>query len=423
MTDQLRNFTAGEVESVADTFGTPVFVYDEATLTANAQAALAFPNAYGLTVRFAMKALPNAAVLRLFQRQGLHIDASSGWECRRALLAGLEPASISLSTQELPDDFAELLGAGVECNVCSLRQLESVGEAMPGARIGIRFNPGMGSGSTGKTNVGGPASSFGIWHEQAPQVVELAQRYQLKVVRIHSHIGSGSDPDVWSRVVGLTLALVRFFPEVGAVNLGGGFKVARMDYEKTTDLQLIGQPVRQAFEALAEETGRKLKLEIEPGTYLVANAGSLVTRVQDKVATGQNGYTFLKLDCGMTEVLRPSLYAAQHPLVVVPKGRLETATERVVVVGHCCESGDLLSPAVGNAEELGPRELIRAEIGDLCVVEGVGAYCASMSAKNYNSFPEAAEVLRGADGEFRLIRRRQSLEQILANEVLPEYLQ
>lgn len=422
MIEKLKFLTHPEVLSIAGQFGTPVFVYDEASLVARAREALAFPHAFGLTVRFAMKALPNAAVLRLFRREGLHFDASSGWECRRAMAAGIEPHMISLSTQELPDDIADLLAAGVEINLCSLSQIERVGAAVPGARVGIRFNPGLGSGSTGKTNVGGPSSSFGIWHESVADVVELARRFDLNVVRIHSHIGSGSDPDVWSRVVGLTLALVEQFPSADSVNLGGGYKVARMSSEKATDLQLIGRPVQEAFEALASCSGRRLKLEIEPGTFLVANAGALVSTVQDKVATGGDGNTFLKLDCGMTEVLRPSLYAAQHPLVVVPREGGDVGTERVVVVGHCCESGDLLSPSASSAEELGPRQLTTAKIGDLCVVEGVGAYCSAMSTKNYNSFPEAAEVLKGTDGAFHLIRRRQKLDQIIENETLPDFL-
>jgi diaminopimelate decarboxylase len=118
----------------------------------------------------------------------------------------------------------------------------------------------------------------------------------------------------------------------------------------------------------------------------------------------------------MTEILRPSLYAAQHPLVVIPAEKTGK-TVPYVVVGHCCESGDLVTPSASDHEELGPRELSKAEIGDLCVIEGVGAYCSAMSAKNYNSFPEAAEVLLQENGELVLIRRRQTLEQILQNEV------
>ena len=206
------------------------------------------------------------------------------------------------------------------------------------------------------------------------------------------------------------------FPDVVTLNLGGGYKVGRMASEYSTDLQKIGAPVRTKFEDFARETGRKLRLEVEPGTFLVANAGALLSTVQDKTAT--SAHTFLKLDAGMTEVLRPSLYGAQHPLVVLPKDKARAGkTAAYVVVGHCCESGDLLTPAPGEADTIAERLLNEAEIGDLCVVEGAGAYCAGMSTKNYNSFPEAAEVMHAAGGKLHLIRQRQSLDQVLQNEV------
>jgi diaminopimelate decarboxylase len=264
--------------------------------------------------------------------------------------------------------------------------------------------------------VGGPSASFGIWHEWIPQVREIAARHRLRVVRIHTHIGSGSDPAVWQKTAELSINMVREFPDVTVLNLGGGFKVGRMAHEKTTDLGEVGAPILQKFRALEAETGRALRLEIEPGTFLLANSCSLVSSVQDVVHTGKAGYHFLKLDTGMTEICRPALYAAQHPIIVLPR-KATGRTMSYVVVGHCCESGDLLTPSVKDHEELGPRELAEAAIGDLCVIEGAGAYCSAMTAKNYNSFPEAAEVLLRENGEAVPIRRRQTLEQMVENEV------
>ncbi|MGA2051690.1 MAG: diaminopimelate decarboxylase [Opitutales bacterium] len=397
-------------------FGTPAYVYSQAALRHAANAALAFPHAFGLTVRFAMKACPNAAVLRFFDGLGLHFDASSGWEAERALRAGLPPFKISLSSQEMPGNFAVLHKLGVHFNACSLSQLDRFGRQFPGEKVGLRLNPGLGSGHSGKTNVGGPGASFGIWHEWLPQIREILANHRLKVDRIHTHIGSGTDPAVWQRAAQLTLGLSREFPTADAINLGGGFKVGRMAGEKTTDLQEVGNYVKVLFEQRAQETGHRPRLEIEPGTYLTARAGAIVTTVQDIVSTGPSGYEFLKLDAGMTEILRPSLYGAQHPIVVIPT-RGTGLARKYLVVGHCCESGDLLTSAPGEPETLAPRLLAQAEIGDLCVIEGAGAYCAGMSAKNYNSFPEAPEVLLQEDGPLRLIRQRQTLEQIYQNEV------
>tara|TARA_R110000850_G_scaffold231421_2_gene356319 strand:- start:55 stop:1311 length:1257 start_codon:yes stop_codon:yes gene_type:complete len=412
----LKFLTENQAEEIRSNFGSPVFVYDESTLRQNAKAVLAFPNAFGLTARYAMKASSNAAILQVFDQCGLHIDASSGYEVERAIKAGIAPENISLSSQQFPDNFEELYNQGISINACSLSQIERFGKIFPGRELGLRFNPGVGSGGTTKTNVGGPSSSFGIWHEMIDEVQEIVARYDLKIFRIHTHIGSGSDPQVWQRASKLSIDLVRQFPGVTNLNLGGGYKVGRMPGEVTTDLQAVGAPVKNAFEELAAETGRKIHLEVEPGTWLLANACSLVTTIQDMTHTGSEGYQFLKLDAGMTEILRPSLYGAQHPITIISKGPTD---ERVsyVAVGHCCESGDLLTTASGDSETLEPRETQRALIGDLCVLDGVGAYCASMSAKNYNSFPESPEVMIRESGEIKLIRKRQELDQITQNEV------
>ena len=402
-------------------YGTPTYVYDKKTLITQAKLALDFPNMYGLRVRFAMKACPNAAILQLFNELGLYFDASSGYEVLRLIKAGILPQSISLSSQELPSNFKELIDLGIDFNACSLHQLQTFGQLFPSGKCGIRFNPGKGSGGTGKTNVGGPEASFGIWFELLPQVKEIVTKYNLNIERIHTHIGSGSDPDVWQNVSLLSLNLVKEFPTVITLNLGGGYKVGRMNYEKSTDLKVVGQPVCKNFENFAKETGREIKLEIEPGTFLVANAGALLTTIQDMTTTiastsssSGGGHVFLKLDSGMTEVLRPSLYGAQHPIVVHSSSSgtsndndndVDGGISSYVVVGHCCESGDLFTCVPGEPEAIKERSMKTARIGDLISIEGAGAYCSGMSTKNYNSFPEAPEVLIDTDGEIHLIRR------------------
>lgn len=415
--------------------GTPLYAYSLESLAKSADDVLAFPNAYGLTVRYAMKACPNGSILKYFSSRGICIDASSGFEVRRAMDMGIPAENISLSTQELPEDFAELIKMGAKINACSLSQLERIGQAFPNMsqKVGIRVNPGVGSGgfsssTTGfsKTNVGGPSSSFGIWHELVTDgtVPAIVEKYGLEPERIHTHIGSGSDPAIWQSVARTSLSFCAIWDTVTALNLGGGYKVGRNPDEQTTDLGEIGAPVTEAFEEFAKEHGRELKLEIEPGTYLVANAGALVSQIQDKVSTKSptvdDGHIYLKMDAGMTDVLRPSLYGAIHPITILPasgkSADVGTSTESVVVVGHCCESGDLMTPKPGEPEALEERTLRTATIGDIAVMDGSGAYCAGMSTKNYNSFPEAPEVLVDLDGGVHLIRKRQSLKQIYENE-------
>jgi len=269
----------------------------------------------------------------------------------------------------------------------------------------------------------------------------------------------------------MTLKLVDEFPLATTVNLGGGFKVGRMSYEShlSTNLQSIGNPIHDLLVQYNNQNikngkgKRKLHLEIEPGTFLLANAGTLLTTINDITITGtgtvgdgedgdddndddddgnvgtgtgsnKGGYEFLKLDSGMTEVLRPSLYGAQHPIVGFSSSAatatatnndttVAIATKEYIITGHCCESGDLFSCKSGESEVLQPRILPIMSIGDMLSIEGSGAYCSSMSTKNYNSFPETSEILLSNDRiTYYCIRKKQTIEQMICNEIaLPEF--
>jgi len=406
--------TADVAAEVRRRFGTPCYVYDRAALEGAARAALAFPAPFGLTVRYAMKANPSRGILTLFRDLGLHVDASSDYEVERALRAGFAPERVQLTSQMPSRALREHVARGVLFNACSLHQLEEFGRLAPGGEVSVRMNPGLGTGSTKRTNTGGPASSFGIWHEAMGEMVAIARRHRLRVRRLHSHVGSGTDPEVWKRCARMTLDLVQALPEVAIVNLGGGFKVGRMPEEPSVDLVDVGAHVRREIEEFRARDGRPLHLEIEPGTFLVANAGAIVASCVDVVDTGAEGYLFAKLDAGMPEITRPSLYGAQHPIDVLARGREQAA---VVFVGPCCESGDILTPAPGDPEALAPRWVPRPEIGDLVMVGGAGAYCAGMATINYNSYPQAPEAMLGSDGRLTLLRRRQAPEQVWQNEV------
>ncbi len=245
-----------EADAVRDRFGTPCYVYDEATLAAAARTALAFPAPYGLTVRYAMKANPNRRVLGVFRDLGLHIDASSEYEVERALAAGFPGDRIQLTSQMPPRRLDDLIARGVLFNACSPHQLERYAAACPGGVVSVRVNPGLGSGSTNRTNTGGPGSSFGIWHAYLDDVRAAAARHDVTIARLHTHIGSGSDPAVWTRVARLSLDIAERLPDVTIVNLGGGFKVARVDGEQATDLAEVGAVVCGEIEAFAARTGR-----------------------------------------------------------------------------------------------------------------------------------------------------------------------
>src|SRR2546428_230048 len=219
--------TSAEAALVRERFGTPCYVYDRAALEAAARAALAFPQVFGFTLRYAMKANPSHAVLRLFRVVGLHMYARSDPEVERALRAGPAPGRIQLTSQVPSRRLEEFVARGVLYNACSLHQLDRYGRTFPGRAAIIRVNPGLGSGSTNRTNTGGPASSFGIWHAYLDEAKALAARHRLAIRGLHTHIGSGSDPAVWTRVAGLGLRIAGRRPGVAPGSLGGGVPVAR----------------------------------------------------------------------------------------------------------------------------------------------------------------------------------------------------
>ncbi len=377
------------VRALAAQHGTPVFIYSRAVLRAQAARALAFGAPFGLTVRYAVKANPHREVLRLFHDLGLAFDASSEYEAAHLLAAGIPASRVALNSQQLPRDLVHTVRTqGVFFTATSLHQLEEYGRALPGTSVGVRLNPGQGSGASNRVTTGGKSAGFGVWHEYIPQLLEIAKQHSLTISKVHTHIGAGTDPVAWKQVAAVTLDLVKSFPDTTVVSMGGGFKVARMPDETTADLKEIGRHVGGLLERFATETGRKLHLEIEPGTFLTALSGVLLSRVIDITDTGKDGFTFIRLDTGMNDILRPTMYGALHPIAV-----LNDATEQrdYVVIGHNCESGDILTPVRGNSEEILPRKLAVAQIGDLVTIGAAGAYCASMRAKDYNFFKNAEE--------------------------------
>lgn len=428
----LGNTCAKHIPACAQTYGTPLYLYDEQMLLDKCRQVLGMPNAFGLRVRYAMKANSNRALLQLIHAQGIGMDASSLNEVRRARLAGIPFDRMMLTTQEVPvgterEDLEAALLQGLKYNICSLRQLEYIAPfaAQNGLPLSMRIHPGIGSGESASRNTGDKFSCFGVHLSDLEQALRLARSRGLLVDQVHTHIGSGGDPQAWQENIARELDFIaQFFPQAESVSFGGGFREARMPDETAADIFALGEHARGQIEDFHRATGRKLVMEVEPGTYLVANAGFAVTRVIDRKRTGPDGFDFLVLDGGMEMNARPLMYGSRHPFYVVSQtgellssegqpGGLESLP-KLVPVGRCCESGD--SQSLDPAGRIVARRMAEAQIGDLLVIGGCGAYCASMSPFNYNSHLQAPEVLLRANGDMTLIRARQSMEQMTINE-------
>lgn len=392
--EKLKFLTEQTVREIAQNHGTPVYVNSRAMFTQQVKSITDVKMKTPLAIRYAMKANPNTEVLKLMLSLGVKIDASSVYEAEYALKLGFSPHDILLTGQQLPRDLKEFISQEVHFNATSLHQLEEYGKVARGGNVTVRLNPGVGAGHHKFVTTAGVSAGFGIWHEYLDKVFETVKKYDLTIDRLHTHIGAGGDVEVWKKVIDINIGLLECMPTVKILNLGGGFKVARMTHEKSTDMNDALSALDAKMVEFNQKTGRNISVEIEPGTYLAANSAAIVCEVIDIVDTGKTGYTFIRTNTGMNDLLRPALYGAQHPLIVVPReGASSEQAKDYVVIGHCCESGDAITIASNNSQEIEPRALPEVKIGDYIVIEGCGAYCASMSAKGYNGFPITKEIM------------------------------
>ena len=416
------------IVKAAQEYGTPHYLYDEQTIIDKCQALRKIPKAYGLTVRYAMKANSTKALLQLIRKQGLKIDASSLNEVRRATLAGYSYKDIMLTSQEVPlneekVDLLTMISQGLKYNVCSKEQLFNIADYAVSNTISlaIRLHPGSGSGESPTRNTGENYSCFGIHQNDLSEVLSYTGQRGIIIDLVHVHIGSGGDPLLWQQNVDWQLTTIeKHFPQVTTVSFGGGLKEARMPAETAADIIALGNYAQKRLSDFESRTNRKLAMEVEPGNYIMANAGYIVTTVIDKKQTGMN---FIILDGGIELNARPLLYGSVHPFYVISRNGDLLSSEfynqdnnyRAVVVGRCCETGDsqCLNPTGINT----PRFMAQPNIGDYLIIGGAGAYCSSMAPMNYNSHLQAPEILYTKEGRLQLIRKRQSLSQMISNEL------
>lgn len=400
------SLTDGLLARLAAEHGTPLWVYDAQTIRARIEELRAFDR-----VRYAQKANSNLAVLALMREHGVALDAVSAGEVARAMAAGHAPEDI-VYTADLFDAAAlEMLARlPVQVNIGSGFMLEQLASARPGARATVRVNPGFGHGHALKVNTGGETSKHGVWHEELPGLVERARRLGVELDGLHVHIGSGSDFEHLTRVCAAVQALAPVFgAQLRRVSAGGGLPVAYRSGDQPFDTARYCDAWLRTKAAVEARLGHAIELEVEPGRRLVAECGVLLARVCG--TKRQGALEHILVDAGFNALLRPAMYGAWHELEILGAGKDAPRAPRCVA-GPLCESGDLYTQGEGGVVE--PRLLPAAREGDLLVVHDAGAYGAAMSS-TYNGHPLAAEVLV-KDGEARLVRRRQTIDELLAQE-------
>ncbi|PTM34662.1 diaminopimelate decarboxylase [Enterobacter cloacae] len=397
-------------------FGCPVWVYDAQIVREKIAALHQFD-----VVRFAQKACSNVHILRLMREQGVKVDSVSLGEIERALVAGFDPKTdpdAIVFTADVIDEatLARVHELQVPVNAGSVDMLEQLGQVSPGHRVWLRVNPGFGHGHSQKTNTGGENSKHGIWYADMPAALDVLQRYNLKLVGIHMHIGSGVDYAHLEQVCGaMVRQVVDFGQDLEAISAGGGLSIPYREGEEAIDTDHYYGLWSAARDQIAAHLGHAVKLEIEPGRFLVAEAGVLVAQVRSVKEMGSRH--FVLIDAGFNDLMRPSMYGSYHHITALAAdGRDLTHVPRreTVVAGPLCESGDVFTQQEGGKVET--RALPEVKPGDYLVLHDTGAYGASMSS-NYNSRPLLPEVLFD-NGKARLIRRRQTIQELLALELI-----
>ena len=420
----MNPFTPTTLASIAQEHGTPLWVYDAATIEARIAALRQFD-----VVRFAQKANSNTHILRLMKRLGVVVDAVSLGEVERALAAGFTPGLHAghaeiVFTADLLDraTLPRLVELGIPVNCGSIDMLDQLGAVSPGHPVWLRINPGFGHGHSNKTNTGGEHSKHGIWHTDLVAALNRVRAHGLALQGLHMHIGSGVDYAHLQEVCGAMETLVHTVKAQGmdlqAISAGGGLSIPYQAGEPTIDTGHYFSMWDATRQRLAALLGHAVTLELEPGRYLVAESGVLVSEV--RATKMQGSKHFVLVDAGFSDLMRPAMYGSYHGMEIIhADGTVATgAVQPTAVAGPLCESGDVFTQGEGGV--VLNRELPAAQVGDLLVLHDTGAYGASMSS-NYNTRPLIPEVLvegGRSNGGVRLIRRRQTVAELLALEAI-----
>ena len=408
------NIAAISIEEIATQFNTPTFVYDAEVILRRIAELSEFD-----VVRYAQKANSNLAILALMKQHGVVLDAVSAGEIHRALRVGYQGGSDVSRGHDIvytadifdQDALALVQEHNIHVNCGSVDMIEQLGKVSPGVEITLRINPGFGHGHSEKTNTGGSQSKHGIWHEQLVECKTLAAQYDITISGLHMHIGSGCDMEHLSQVCGaLEKAVAVVGDTVRTISTGGGLPIPYRAEEAYIDLRQFYALWDATRQRIADQVGHEVCLEIEPGRFLVAESGFLVTQIRTIKTTSDK--QFYLVDAGFNNLARPIMYGAYHPISIAVEENENHEHVDVVVGGPLCESGDIFTQQEGGF--VCTRSLPEAQVGDYLVLECAGAY-GSVMGSNYNSKLLAAEVMIH-EGKAHLIRVRQTYDDLMADE-------
>lgn len=392
-----------QLVALAHQFGTPLYVYHAEKIKEQYEKLLA--SFTGVDVRFfyAAKALTNINILRYIKSTGCNIDCSSINEAKLAVIAGFEPSNILYTSNNIAfEEIEEAQRMGIHINIDSISNLRKFGQKFGHSYpVGIRLRPNIMAGGNLKISTGHADSKFGVPLEDMEEVLQVIKETGLFIRTLHIHTGSEiKDVEVFAKGIEVLFEMVKYFPELEVIDLGGGFKVPYKPGDEGTDIALLGKRVKEEFEWFEKKYNRHLQVWFEPGKYIVSEAGYFISKVN--VLKPSGNVIFAGVDTGLNHLIRPMFYGAYHEIENIsnPSGEKKSYN----VVGNICETDTF-------AEN---RSLPEIREDDYLVFLNAGAYCFEMSS-HYNSRFKPAEVMI-KDGKPLLIRKRDELDDLLKGQ-------
>ena len=395
-------------QDLIEKYGSPLYVYQERILRRCCRDMKSIIDYPKFTANFSIKANSNLSLLKIVREEGLHADAMSPGELFVLEQAGFTTDQIFFVPNNVSDrELIDAADRGIMTSFDSLDQLERIGQLRPGSRVAIRINPGIGAGHHAKVITAGKKTKFGINSDQLDRAREIACQYHLTIVGVNQHIGSlFMEPASYLRAARHFLELAAQFDHLEFVDLGGGFGIPyhKLEAEPRLDLDALRDGLTELVDHFVAKYGKAITLKSEPGRYIVAESCVLLGTVY--ALKENDGVEYAGTDLGFNVLARPILYDSWHDILAWRDGRRLTTEEPrpVTVVGNICESGDIIAKS---------RLLPPLQHGDILSVHDAGAYGYAMSS-NYNNRLRPAEVLIRENGEAVLIRRRETLTDLLS---------
>ena len=389
---------------IASDFGSPIYVYDSAIISNQYNRLTnAFSSVNKLRINYAVKALSNISILKLFKSLGSGIDTVSIQEVQLGIKAGFEPEKIIYTPNGVSlEEIESVAKLGVQINIDNLSILEQFGTKHPNIPVCIRINPHVMAGGNTNISVGHIDSKFGISIHQIPLLLRIVENTNMNINGIHMHTGSDIlDIDVFLYASEILFETAKQFEDLEFIDFGSGFKVPYKEGDIETNIEELGKKLSKRFNDFCKSYGKELTLAFEPGKFLVSESGVFLAKVN--VVKQTTSTVFAQIDSGFNHLIRPMLYGSQHEIINLsnPKGR-----ERFYsVVGYICETDTFANN----------RRINEIKEGDILCFKNAGAYCFTM-ASNYNSRYRPAEVLIHK-GKSHLIRKRETFDDILQNQV------